>query len=191
MNPVKNCILTKTSVGQVRLSYHKLPPASFVYGKFTKKDGEGASEMIKNWKYHQGSLSPVREDSYILSNSMSVANGLHKGSEFVRFRKSVQGKIKSKNGTSSSSFKIPDIVHGVPLRPSTPMQAVMTNFYGNLVEKMNEGKGGKVKGKSVKNPNFSLRPRVLIQSASKPEFKLKRFANVQSKAKCWVAPSQC
>jgi len=175
----------------VRQSYHRLPPASFVYGKFTKKDGEGAAEMIKNWKYHQGSLSPAKEDSYILSNSMSVANGLHKGSEFARFRKSVHGKTKLKNGSSTSLLKIPDIVHGVRLRPSTPMEAVMTNFYGNLMEKINEGKGGKVQEKSVKNPNFSLRPRILKASVSKPEFKLKRFANVQSKAKCWVGPIQC
>lgn len=191
MIPVKNCVLYKTPVGQVRASYHKLPPSDFVYGKFTKKDGIGAGEMIKNWRYHQSSISPKKEDSYILSNSLSVANGLSKGPDFTKFRKNVHQKLKIKSNNSASLTKIPDIVHGVPLRPSTPMQAVMTNFYGNLAQKIFEDKIEKSQEKPSKNPNFSIKPKILKISNSKPEFKLKKFSKIPSKAKCWADISQC
>jgi hypothetical protein len=192
----KNCLLVKTHVGEVRPSYHKLPPESFTFGKYSGKDLEGASEVIRNWKYHQSSTTPKKEDSYLLSNTQSVSKGLSKGSEFSKYRKSIIGQMNRMKSKSSSLDKIKEIVHGTPLRPSTPIQAVINNFYGNLaqsefeakmVQKMRNRANEAVKTRKeiVENPNFVLRTEVDKNTGLKQVFKMKKFGKVRSRAKCW------
>jgi hypothetical protein len=187
MIPQRNCILTKSIVGQVRPSYHKLPSETFAYGKFSGKDEEGAAEVIRRWKYHENSLSPKKEGSFLLSNSQSVCKGLYKGSEFAKYRKSIVGEIKSRINKVKSLGKINDIAHGTPMKPSTPIQAVVNNFYGNLAQSKYQEKIKEISMRKEKmnNPNFVLKTKFVTPSVTKPLFKMKKFCKVQSRAKCW------
>jgi hypothetical protein len=146
--------------------------------------------VITNWHYHERSRSPAREASYIHMNSLSVAHGLSTSTEFKVFRKSHSGSLQKRDKTCFEGEKEHSIRFGLPLKPSTPMKAVMGNFYANITEQNIQSQKSfnwsqktreTAKNPSFKNSTTEKRP------ASQPGtlFKLKRFQTAKAKVSCW------
>ena len=170
---------------------HTLPSQDFVYGKDFGKDREGATEMIRHWKYHTVSPKTLKDIDFKLSNAASVSNGLSTASEFSKFRKDRNIRMKLKTSSSLKSLPATDTTYGEALRPSTPMKAVMSNFYGNYHvqrthEKYQNTSLTQVSRSHSKSTQSLKRPQELNQAPStNPVFKLKKFLSIQSRTDCW------
>ena len=184
-----NCLLAKTEVGRCRPSYHSLPPAGFVYGKHFATDKEGANELISKWSYHKNTESPKKEKSFVLMNSLSVASGLSTSKDFKLFRKSLKEKPQ-RTKSLLTKIKEPEKIYGKALMPSTPIKAVVENFYGNATENIQNNEkrlnvSFKANGLQKIQKLPPLSPPTNPSFSGKTLFKMKKFLAGKSRVNCW------
>lgn len=187
-----NMLLFKGDVGKRKPGIHTLPPEEFTFGKTTGEDKEGARDLMKCWSFHQNSQKMASEPDFKLLNSMSVGNGLSTATEFRKFRKDKEIRIHTTVSNRKSLPQLPNMTFGLPLRPATPIKAVVSNFYGRVaVESLHDMyasspapkicrwnstrgfellKSSKMKGNQTSEPNL---------------FKMRKFSGVKSKTDCW------
>lgn len=82
---------------------------------------------------------------------MSVTGGFTKASDQRTFRKQVDARIELKAGRRGKDRKIPDIIFGQPNRPSTPINAVLENYFGHVATEMKHHEYGRTS--LVKKPS--------------------------------------
>ena len=186
-----NFLLLKGEVGKTKPSIHTLPPGQFVYGKTTGEDKECARDLIKHWQFHQNSKQFPSEVDYKLLNSMSVKNGLSTASQFKLFRKEKDVRIQASLSSSNRNL-VPNITFGVPLRPATPIKAVISNMYGRVaINQMHQMYSTtpslKInKWKSTKGFDLMKNSKLKsLETQKSSSFKMKKFTNVRPRTNCW------
>jgi Domain of unknown function (DUF4483) len=187
-----NFLLIRGDVGKKKPDVYDLPSRDFAFGKNTKEDNEGAGDLIKNWKFHENSPKPQNETDFRLMNSISAANGLTTATEFKKFRKQKEFRTHTQMPKSKRNDLIPGTTYGKPLKPATPLKAVMSNFYGRrAIEYMHDIYAPSTSSKINKwstTKGFELFKSHRLKSLQKSEsnlFKMKKFSKVQSRTNCW------
>ena len=103
-----------------------------------------------------------------------------------QFRTTADVRIQTAN-PSVVRPGVPDITFGEPTRPSTPIKAVVGNFYGNVAAEIKHAKYEPPqpvkKSKETKHTRGSNLMKTAVQqsmqTAERQEFKMNRFQKVQ------------
>ena len=147
---------------------------------------------MKHWKFHISSPQLQSEQDFRLLNSMSVINGLSTATDFRSFRKGKEVLMQSGINKMRINNSVPDITYGMPLRPATPIKALLSNFYGKIAsDDLHNVYGKTVKPNSLRQTSttgFELLNNSKLKSLAKSEanlFKMRKFAGVKPKTSCW------
>ena len=183
-----NLLLLKCEIGKRRPVLSDLPPDTFIYGRRSSDDLEGAGQLISSWKLHHPSKTRRGETNFKSLNSLSVINNLSTLSQFSDFRKNAKGFCKLKASRNNSQPLLPDIRFGMPIIKSTSIKDLMTYEFGRqetiekhkvygeiLKEKMKNCKKDKVEPESFKGP----------QAKRLGLFKLKKFEKITPRTSTW------
>lgn len=126
-----NFVIVKSDIGKPKPQLRTLPCTSHVYGVKTPKDIESAKDLMYTWlespkaRYMKGCKNFRKQNILNIKQKTSVS---------VQLRK-VKKNICSFKSRNKPEFSTPERVFGQPMRPSTPMWAVISNFYGELASK--------------------------------------------------------
>mmetsp|Transcript_17731 Transcript_17731/g.17703 ORF Transcript_17731/g.17703 Transcript_17731/m.17703 type:complete len:136 (+) Transcript_17731:237-644(+) len=121
---------------------------------------------------------------------MSVTGGFTKASDQRTFRKTMDARIQLTSGRRPKDKEIPDIVFGQPNRPSTPINAVLENYFGDVavdIKHQEYSTNPNIKKKSWQprsTKGFDKMVAAIRNSqeiTQKSEFKMKKFQNVKSR----------
>mmetsp|Transcript_19346 Transcript_19346/g.19332 ORF Transcript_19346/g.19332 Transcript_19346/m.19332 type:complete len:148 (+) Transcript_19346:213-656(+) len=123
-------------------------------------------------------------------NAMSVTGGFTKASDQRTFRKTLDPRIQLTAGRRPKELQIPDIVFGQPNRPSTPIGAVLENYFGTVAVEIKHQEYSY--NPNIKKKNWQPRSTrgydkmaAAIKSSQeqtqRSEFKMKKFQNVKSR----------
>jgi len=185
--------LEKEEVGKVKSPRYQLPETDFTYGKFVVKDGEGAGEVIKTWSFHSASNTPSKSRDFKVLNKLSVHNGLCESKGIRDFRKDHNAYETPKSGQKALKVVLPEenFIYGNPNKPSTPINAVLSNEYGmraalvaqeiykSHAEESHQHRGlslPKITNSTrVSHEKVAKRLETLNNTEQKPLFKLKQF----------------
>lgn len=182
-----NFLLVKDGIGKAKPSTRALPSEEFVYGKKPKDDGESVGSLLKQWDLPRPSKVPKLDKDFKKLNALSVTEKACTPSEVSKFRKTTE--IRLKTAQSKSRPVVPDIIFGNENRPSTPIKAVISNFYGDFAaENMNSNFVVKPVRSNVppsrSTKGFDKRNEAIrstMKSQEKTQFKIKKFESVQCK----------
>ena len=187
-----NILLHRDDLGKKKPGIHTLPSTDFVYGKFSGQDKEGARDLMKHWQLHKSSAKLQPEADVKLLNSMSAMNGLSTATEFRSFRKGKDIQMRTPRSQSKMSLFSPEITYGKALRPATPINAVVSNFYGRVsVATQHEAYTTNPAPKICKwnsTRGFELLKSAKSKAQEKLEvkaFKMKKFSDIASRTDCW------
>ncbi|CAD5117772.1 DgyrCDS6517 [Dimorphilus gyrociliatus] len=132
----------KVELGKsARRGYSNLPDSDFTYGiKNNKRDGGAVAAL--NWlsqrnienSHHFKQLSMLREKDYHRLNVMALKAGITDVRGQTLFRSSNDYRLPvNKRKKTIVKFEpkpeIPDIVFGIPVRPSTPIKEVISHQF--------------------------------------------------------------
>lgn len=160
-----NFLLVKDDIGKPKPIIRKVPNDGFVFGKKSLIDKECAKDLIFSWQEHRKSVQTPCEKDYKRMNILKIA-----GSKFPKDIKKLKKDIWLNYTPKTKAKKnncTPDIRFGNAIRPSTPIKAVLNNFYGGLaekrkhdqyaveVEKLNEKKSLNVRQNSHNHSDFA------------------------------------
>jgi hypothetical protein len=132
-------LLLKDDVGKSKPSTHELPSQGFTYGRSAGHDAEGAGAVISSWKVHRPSTRGAVPRDFRRLNAKSVSQGCFTAKHVKAFRGSnddLQAKPPTAGKTSKASVKAEDDLFGVPCRPRTPIDAVISNLYRRVAAKI-------------------------------------------------------
>ena len=182
-----NFLLVKDSMGKAKPTTRQLPEGDYTYGRKLKPDAEGVGALISSWETHKSSTLPRPDKDFKKINAISVAEGACTPAKQTKFR--LRADLRLKTASQKERIYVPDMVFGMGNRPSTPIKAVITNFYGaNAAESIYEGFTPKAATRDLRsarstkgNDKRNLAIRASMQQPLKHQFKIKRFANVQGK----------
>lgn len=176
--------------GRIKAGILRLPPDSFVYGQSSTEDKEGVRDLIYRWQIHKSSKLIQVEPNFKQLNSLSVAKGLSKASEFRNFRKIRSIKSSSSHNKLAKSTSDTSLASGLPLRPSTPIKDVLSHYYSqnSSDRKLNPLKKTQSRGllRYGSTRGFELlRSSKLLATKKLSDFKMKKFHSVQGRTECW------
>lgn len=133
MRETSNPLLLRAGIGKSHKRGFVLPPDGFTYGKTTKGGEHGAGDSM-NWRSAKLKPllikdKPIRD--FIALNKEATKAGLVTAQEHFQYRATHEKVAPSKNSRakSKSASSIPDIVHGVPTKPSTPVFDLLEHKY--------------------------------------------------------------
>lgn len=125
---------------------------------------------------------------------MSVGSGLSTATEFRNFRKGKEIRIHTSVPNKKLPHPIPNMTFGLPLRPATPIKAVVSNFYGRLsIENLHNAYTSPPSSKITmwnSTRGFELLKSSKMKELEKTEssmFKMRKFSGIKSKTDCWRA----
>jgi hypothetical protein len=206
--------LTKDDVGRAKPTCYDLPEFGFSFGRPNDQDGYGAGESIAKWHSHIPSSDPRGEPGiyFPVVNKVALKNGIFNPKDAASFHHDMKQTIPhsardAPTGDRSAKAKdmipsdlMPEFSYGRKVRPSTPMQQIVSNRYGVAAEQaMGEHTARqaeeKARGSSVykiKSTMASRGHRAGGQAVkmclekdqytdAQPAFKLKKFQNIRSK----------
>lgn len=145
-----NPLLTKDSVGKAKPSCYELPEDQFAFGHPGDMDREGAREVSMRWVSHSRSKGPNFEPDFVHSNKQAACAKITTARDIKHFRKESDMAATPRmelgaraRGISSPGGKVRDMVpsdvvpgytYGRRIRPSTPIQEVISNRFGERSE---------------------------------------------------------
>lgn len=176
----RNCLIIKDDVGKSKPNTRNLPSKDFSYGIHISRDQENAGAVISAWTENVRKPKKLLDQDFKKLNIMSIAKKQVTAPQQRVFRKTVNSRRFSSE-EPKYIFEIPDHVYGMPLRPSTPIKAVIGNFYGlQAVEDKHFAYSTK-----EKSPN---RRRFFAENSKKSHFdeqknifKMKKFLKIRAK----------
>ena len=179
-----NFLIVKDSMGKAKPSTVPLPEASFAYGHRCKGDQEGVSSLLSSWAEHRPSRLSKPDHDFKRLNILSVFEGVHTARDQRKFRRNSDVRVKT--ASQRSQISIPDITFGDSARPSTPMKAVLGNFYGEqaaeeVTANYTPKTGKRVFSSGRSTVGFEKRNqwiRKSLENDEKTMFKLKKFLAV-------------
>lgn len=134
INP-KNPLLVRDELGKAKPSTRDLPPDDHKYGLEYKPRLEGTKEIIHKPAIHEKPTLPPTDKNFAKINVEAQGKKFAKRGEYIEFTKSKDIRVKRKIGRSEIENVLPEenFVYGVPNRPSTPMNEVMSKVMRKLV----------------------------------------------------------
>lgn len=192
----KNQLLVKDDVGKAKPATRDLPPDGFTFGRADKKDQENAGIITSSWKMHEQSKPKGSERDFRKLNKMSIKEGIVDSKNQKDFRMQNDPRIEHYIDNKCKKFVVPETsAFGRPNRPSTPINGVINNYYGEAAKIQIDEKYGQsfelkkhVKGMPepketsghLKAVEF-IKMKATVSAEDKPQFKLKRFQNVDAR----------
>ena len=181
----KNFLLVKDSIGKPKPSTRALPSSEYTYGQKPRDDKESVATLLGTWTSHKTSAVPKPDKDFKKLNALSVAEKACTSSSQSKFRKSTDIRLKTASGRPRDA--VPDMIFGTENRPSTPMKAVISNFYGDFaVDDLNNNvymrESKKCLQPSRSTKGFDMRNEAIkatMTSSQKDLFKIKKYENVQ------------
>lgn len=178
----RNYLLVKDDVGKSKPPIRDLPNGEFTYGKKTAENEEGAGAVISTWQFHQQTKMLKPEKDFTKLNAMGVAAGAVTAPKQRSFRTQADARIKTATNFKKGK-RIPDIMFGDASRPSTPIKAVIGNYYGAVASEIkNERYSSKLEEKRLPQSRNTRASRMMSdaikQSMEEPQpsqFKMKKF----------------
>lgn len=129
----RNQLLVKDGVGRPKPGTRDLPPQGFTYGKADRKDQENAGIVTSSWKMHEQSKPRDSERDFKKLNKMSLHNGIVDSKTIKEFRQANDARIEATVGDRARRRQqsVPEhLAFGKANRPSTPINGIISNYYG-------------------------------------------------------------
>jgi hypothetical protein len=177
-----NYLLVKDDVGKPKPVTRPLPSTDFSYGIKVKKDSEDARAVISSWAVTSHRSNKVLDQDFRRLNILSLGEKLVTAPQQRAFRKTAFNRRMSSEEPKRPSDKH-EVIYGMPLRPSTPIKAVLENFYAHVAEEQTHC-AYSVKQRPPHRRNLSSQhetKREKLMENEKGLFKLKKFLNVKPK----------
>ncbi|OMJ69094.1 hypothetical protein SteCoe_33281 [Stentor coeruleus] len=127
-----NFLLVKDDIGKAKPIIRKVPNNDFVFGKKSSIDKECAKDLIFTWQEHRKSVQTPCEKDYKRMNILKIA-GSKSPKDIKKLKKGIWLNFTPKTKAKNNVYT-PDIRFGNAVRPSTPIKALLNNFYGGLAE---------------------------------------------------------
>ena len=181
-----NYLLVKDDVGKAKPTVRQLPQDGFAYGKKINPDAEGAGALLSSWATHAQSWEAPPDKDFKKLNALSLKKGATTAKQQRQFRTTADVRIQTAK-PGSVRPAVPDITFGEPTRPSTPIKAVVGNFYGNVAAEIKHARYEPPepvkKSTATKHTRGSNLMKSAVQQSMQPaertEFKMNRFQKVQ------------
>eukprot|EP01006_Ploeotia_vitrea_P012638 TRINITY_DN33430_c0_g1_i1.p1 TRINITY_DN33430_c0_g1~~TRINITY_DN33430_c0_g1_i1.p1 ORF type:complete len:324 (-),score=192.67 TRINITY_DN33430_c0_g1_i1:1111-2046(-) len=191
----QNPLLMRSKVGQAKSSGVKLPPEDYSYGYVTKQVADGAKTALGGWEQHKPNAHARPGRDFVKMNRMAMRQGLYSTKDQAKFRKEndvrlSQGAARKKNRAKKQALQVDkDRVYGVKHSgPSENMQSIIGNqFQREWIQSQKQKAAEERKKRKEKKKRTTAAPtktsllRAKRKDNQQPMFKLKKFANVESK----------
>lgn len=176
-----NYLIVKDDVGKSKPNTRTLPSHNFSYGIKVSKDQEDAGAVISSWaETAQKPRKPIEQDFKKL-NMMSITEKQVTAPQQRAFRKTALCRRLSSEEPRTFEDGI-QIIYGMPLRPSTPMKAILSNFYGHVaLEEKHYAYSDKWKTPSLKRRFVESALKKPTSENQKVLFKMKKFLKVRAR----------
>ena len=193
-----NPLLAKDDVGKCKPCSFRLPTDGFAYGKPDMKDPEGAREVLSSWAYHEQSKVSSSKKDFKNMNKFGITKGAinSKAQNDLRKKKDLRVSQEPKHNLNKKTELPNDMIYGIMNRPSTPIEGVISNTYGQHAEHEAE----QIYKESSRRPAQKNKPSGVRQTKATQKliehqqhkledrandktdnFKIKRFAKVGSR----------
>lgn len=184
-----NILLAKDDVGRSKPSARELPPSEFAYGKAAKPDPEGAGVVLGSWQAHVPSPRKITPKDFVKLNALGLHQGLYTAKQAKLFRSCNDLRINSDPNRKLSKAAKKSLEHltfGIAQAPSTPMNKVMSNYFGRNAELPQSGEVSPIKlpaiSRRINDPNLLITAvKLSFKPCSPSTFKLKKFLKVGSR----------
>mmetsp|Transcript_35568 Transcript_35568/g.62830 ORF Transcript_35568/g.62830 Transcript_35568/m.62830 type:complete len:297 (-) Transcript_35568:99-989(-) len=145
----KNPLLVRDGVGRAKPSCYDLPHEAFSYGRPGNHDVEGAREVSMHWVSHQASAVPQSPaPDFLWFNKRAATAKVSNAKDLSLFRKEMEAVTPRSYGnrTPRSSTApvrsrgvvpsdiVPGFTYGKKIRPSTPIDEVITHRFADKSE---------------------------------------------------------
>jgi len=192
-------IVNKDDLGKVKAPLYQLPSTDFAYGKAAGNDKEGVRAVTSSWQVHTPTRSAIPKKDFKGLNKLSVYSGLSSSKHFRDFTLINKGvTVTPKVGTKAVQIVLPEeeFRYGISNRPSTPMDQVMSNNYGNNAATFSEDiyKARIAEASEIRStrPKTTKTAQLVMETTAKKleemdnygnnnEFKMKQFQTAQRK----------
>jgi hypothetical protein len=179
MQNTKNYLLVRDDVGKPKPNTRNLPSGVYSYGIRVLKDKEDAGAVISSWAESMRKADRHLDHNFKRLNILSVGEKKVTATQQREFRKTLQNRRMSSVEAKSAEPSF-EVVYGMPLRPSTPIKAVLGNFYGHVASEYNNlVYSDKIKVPGIRGRNGSSEKVQEIQQ--KELFKMKKFLKVRAR----------
>jgi len=138
----RNTTLIKDEIGRGRQTTYDLPPDNYTYGRQDQNDFSSAGDAFV-WHGHRPSAPSTPPTDYQRVNKAAVSHHATTPKKLSKFRAECgdMSRLPTPSRTAPRvipSDVIPDWTYGKPNRPSTPIQAVLSNEAGRESEEFLE-----------------------------------------------------
>ena len=123
-----NYLIAKDDVGKRKPVCVNLPNEVHVYGKKTDKDIENVQDLIYTWKISEKTQVKDVEKDFRILNKLGLKKKITRANQVREFRKNSPDFLISKRNRKMT----PEICFGQAAKPSTPIKALLANFYGDV-----------------------------------------------------------
>lgn len=139
-----NPLLLKDDIGKAKNSCYDLPDGFFAFGRPGNQDLEGAREVSMHWVSHMPSRQQVEETpNFISHNKKALAAKATNARDLAQFRRegcTADYPSSARGPRHTPRDQIPSDVYcgftyGRKIRPSTPIQEVITNRFAEQSER--------------------------------------------------------
>jgi hypothetical protein len=181
----KNILLVRDDVGKAKRGVRDLPGSDHFFGSSLKKDIEGAGEIISSWQEHKPTEVVSGEKDFKRLNKLTLNQKMTTPKQVSQFVKNSDLKIQERRGSTKpvSNFRsLSNGYFGVPNKPGTPIDQVVSHGFGNEAA---------IENSRIYQSNFSRpqqKPRSVFKETDQnrtPEekkvFKMKKFQFVGAK----------
>ena len=177
----------KQGIRKVRGAVHRLPPDSFVYGQVSTSDKQGVKDLIHDWQVNKPRNYLERS---LVSKKPSPASFVKRLMEPTQLRYYSKTNKSLKGSSTNHSNSQTKRSFGLPLRPSTPIEKVLSHFYGRTSSEISLGTQKRHKPRAYLRYGSTrgfelLKSSKLPRTEKKVEFKMKKFNSVQGRIQCW------
>jgi len=192
-------IINKDNVGKVKAPLYELPSSEYSYGKAAGNDKEGVRALTSSWQTHTPTRTSIPKKDFKNLNKLSINSGLSSSKHFRDFTQINDGvRVVPKTGTKAVQIVLPEeeFRYGINNRPSTPMNQVMSNNYGNnaaaFTEDIYHGRIAESSETRSYRPKTTKTVQLGLETTAKKleemdnygnsnEFKMKQFQKAQRK----------
>ena len=173
-------------MGKAKKCVRNLPNDEFSYGSKQKKDPEGAGAVISSWKIHKPTSDNEAAKDFKQLNKLTLDKKLTSPKEVSAFVKQNDVRVKEKRAASKieKNKTAPNEYFGIPNKPGTPMNMVVSNGYGNFAaDEKKRDYESKLQTINPKQKTTPQKTEKVTEVSEKKEFKLKKFQNIESKVR--------
>lgn len=145
----RNPLLQKDDVGRSKPTCYDLPEDQFAYGRPGNQDLEGAREVSMHWVSHTPSRPPLdHAPDWVYHNRRAAGSKVLQARDMKHFRRERDllhggppGDLSAHKGHGSQTARdiipsdvVPGFTYGRKVRPSTPVQEVISHRFGEQAE---------------------------------------------------------